>query len=52
LLGPKSIQITSKVAVICRFLLIADFPDLFINLARFTETKRFFARNLLIIRPE
>ena len=28
-----------------------NFPLLFINLARFSQTRRFFGRNLLLVRP-
>jgi hypothetical protein len=45
------VQKTSKVALICRFSLVSEIPLLFINLARFSQTGRFFGRNLLFIRP-
>lgn len=32
--------------------MMPEFPHLFINLARFSKTRRFFGRNLLFIRTE
>jgi len=40
------------VALKCVFSMFLEFPHLFINLARFSQTGRLFGRNLLFVEAE